>query len=74
MNSQNMQNGRRRDRMANDKKLKKEILKDSLYEFIDSVLDIADSQDRLDYMKIEISNHNGNLQTDYTLRDREKAY
>jgi len=69
-----MQNGRRRDRMANDKKLKKEILKDSLYEFIDSVLDIADSQDRLDYMKIEISNHNGNLQTDYTLRDREKAY
>ena len=60
--------------MANDKKLKKEILKDSLYEFIDSVLDIADSQDRLDYMKIEISNHNGNLQTDYTLRDRKKAY
>ncbi len=60
--------------MANDKKTKKEILKDSLYEFIDSVLDLADGQNKLDYMNIEISNHNGNLQTDYTLKDRKKAY
>jgi len=60
--------------MAKEKQMKKEMLKDRLYEFIDSVLDLADNQDKLDHMNIEISNHNGNLQTDYTLRDRKKAY
>jgi len=60
--------------MAKKKKMKKEKLKGSLYEFIDSVLELADGKDKLDYINIEISNHNGNLQTDYTLRDRKKAY
>lgn len=60
--------------MGKDRQTKKEMLKERVYEFIESVLDLAENQDKLDHMNIEISNHNGNLQTDYTLRDRKKAY
>ncbi len=60
--------------MAKEKSIKKELLKERMHEFIDTVLDLADSEDKLDYINIQISNHNGNIQTDYTFRDREKAY
>lgn len=60
--------------MRRDTASKKEMLKDRLHEFIESVIDLADDQGKLDHLNIEISNHNGNLQTDYTLRAREKAY
>lgn len=56
------------------KKMKKEMLKDRLHEYIDSVLDMAEHQGKLDHFNIEISNHNGNLQMDNTMRNREKAY
>lgn len=52
----------------------KEKLKIKINEFIGTVIDKADEDDRLDYLHIEISNHNGNLQMDYRLRDRKKVY
>jgi len=56
------------------KEKKKELLKNRLHEFIEGVLDLADNQGKLEHFSIEISNHNGNLQMDHTLRDRDKAY
>ncbi|CAH2213218.1 hypothetical protein [Tepidibacter aestuarii] len=52
---------------------KKEMLKYQMVSFIDCVLDAADNENKLDYINIEINNHNGNLQMDYTLRNRKKA-
>lgn len=52
----------------------KDKLKAKIIEFIATVIDKADSDDKLDYFNIEISNHQGNLQMDYSLRDREKVY
>ncbi|NLY44755.1 MAG: hypothetical protein GX053_02010 [Tissierella sp.] len=49
-------------------------LKNKISEFIDVVIDKAVEDDKLDYFHIEISNHNGNLQMDYKLRDRKKVY
>ena len=53
---------------------KKEMLKDQMLSFIGSVLDSADNEHKLDYINIDINNHKGNLQMDYTLRNRKKAY
>lgn len=53
---------------------KKEMLKYQMVSFINCVLDSADNENKLDYINIEINNHNGNLQMDYTLRNRKKAY
>lgn len=53
---------------------KKEQLKTRINEFIDVAVEHADKQGKLDFINIEISNHNGNLQMDYTLRDRKKVY
>lgn len=53
---------------------KKQQLKARINEFIDVAVEHADKQGKLDYINIEISNHNGNLQMDYTLRDRKKVY
>lgn len=52
----------------------KDKLHKKISEFIDSVLKKADEEGKLDHINIEISNHAGNLQMDYTLRDRKKAY
>lgn len=52
----------------------KDKLKLKINEFTDTVIDKADMEDKLDYFCIEISNHLGNLQMDYSLRDREKVY
>ncbi len=53
---------------------KKTVLYKKINEFIRNVLDQAESQKKLDYINIEIINHQGSLQMDYKLRDREKAY
>lgn len=53
---------------------KKDALKNQMISFINCVLDSADNENKLDYINIEINNHNGNLQMDYTLRNRKKAY
>lgn len=52
----------------------KNKLKNKIDEFISGVIDKAAADNKLDYFKIEISNHNGNLQLDYKVRDREKIY
>lgn len=52
----------------------KDKLKAKINEFIDVVIDRADQEGKIDYFHIEISNHNGNLQMDYKLRDRKKVY
>lgn len=54
--------------------MKKEKIKKQINEFVENVIDRADEEERLDYFNIEISNHNGNLQMDYSLRDRKKVY
>lgn len=52
----------------------KDKLKVKINEFIDTVINKAADDNKLDYFNIEISNHNGNLQMDYSLRDRKKVY
>lgn len=54
--------------------IKKENLKRQIIDFIEMVLTTAEKVGKLDFINIEISNHQGNLQMDYTLRDRKKAY
>ena len=53
---------------------KKSCLRNQMISFIDAVLDVAEKEGKLDYIQIEISNHQGNIQMDYKLRDRKKAY
>jgi len=53
---------------------KKSCLRNQMISFIDAVLDVAEKEGKLDYIGIEISNHQGNVQMDYKLRDRKKAY
>ena len=52
----------------------KEKLKEQIHSFINVVIDKAADDEKLDYFNIEISNHQGNLQMDYSLRDRKKVY
>ncbi len=42
--------------------------------FITTVLRAAEREGKLDHFNIEISNHNGNLQMDYVVKDRKKVY
>lgn len=63
--------------MGNKKKIKesnKKKIKEQIYNFIEAVIDKAEEDDKLDYFQIEVSNHNGNLQMDFSLRDRKKVY
>ena len=60
--------------MEIDKRAKKSYLRNQMISFIDAVLDVAEKEGKLDYIGIEISNHQGTLQMDYRLRDRKKAY
>lgn len=53
---------------------KKDCLRNQMINFIDAVLSVAEKEGKLDYIEIEMSNHNGNLQMDYKLKDRKKAY
>ena len=53
---------------------KKENLKRQITNFVDTVLQVAEKNGKLDYFVIEISNHQGQLQKDFTLRDRGKVY
>lgn len=52
----------------------KEKIKEQIYSFIECVVDKADLDGKLDFINIEISNHQGNLQMDYSVRDRKKVY
>lgn len=52
----------------------KDKLKTKINEFIDIVVDRAEQEGKIDYFNIEISNHQGNLQMQYSLKDREKVY
>lgn len=58
----------------NYSKSKRINLKNQMISFIDAVLIAAEKENKLDYIDIEISNHQGNLQMDYRLRDRKKVY
>lgn len=49
-------------------------LKAKINEFIEIVIDKAADEGKLDYFNIEISNHQGSLQMQYALKDREKIY
>lgn len=53
---------------------KREMLQYQINSFIENVLRLANNEGKLDHINIDISNHNGNLQMDYTLKDRKKAY
>lgn len=52
----------------------KDKLKTKINEFVNIVVDKVDEDNKLDYINIEISNHQGNLQMDYSVRDRKKVY
>ena len=52
---------------------KKEKLEEQLHEYISSVLSIAEREEKLDYMEINISKHQKKLQMDFTIRDRQDA-
>ncbi|MBU5437618.1 hypothetical protein KQI42_06345 [Tissierella sp. MSJ-40] len=53
---------------------KKEKLKHEINKFINVAIDKTNEEDKLDYLYIEISSHQGNLQMDYRLRDTKKVY
>ena len=53
---------------------KKENLEKDIQEFVRKVLAKAEKEATLDHFSIEISNHNGNLQMDHTLRERKRSY
>ena len=52
----------------------KDKLKAKINEFVNVVIDKADQEGKIDYFNIEISNHQGSLQMEYSLKDREKVY
>lgn len=49
-------------------------ISEKLQEKIEEILLHAEREDSLDYFKIEISNHNGSVQVDYSFRERVKVY
>lgn len=53
---------------------KRDILFKSITNHILTVLDDLDNKDKLDHFTINISNHNGNLQSDHTIKERIKVY
>lgn len=53
---------------------KREILKNQMFAYIEFALEDAESKGLLDYMKIELSNHQGKIKFDHTLRDLKKVY
>ena len=53
---------------------KKKMLQYQINCFVGNVLNLAEKEGKLDHLEIEISNHQGNLQMDYRLRDRKKVY
>ena len=53
---------------------KKTAIKGSIERYIEAIIELAEGQGSLDHFQIMINNHQGALQMDCTLRDREKAY
>ncbi|MBS4534784.1 hypothetical protein GOQ29_04045 [Clostridium sp. D2Q-14] len=53
---------------------KREMLEYQINSYIEYILRNLDNSNNLDYFNIKISNHNGNIQAECTLKDRKKAY
>lgn len=53
---------------------KRENIEKRILEFINNVLDVAEENKSIDFINLEISNHNGSLQMDYKIRGRDKVY
>lgn len=49
-------------------------LKKQIFDFVDHAINEAEKAGQVDYIALQISNHQGNLQMDYTLRKRKKVY
>lgn len=50
------------------------LIKQKISAYLDDVLNRAELEGKIDYFKLEVNNHNGNLQMDILFREREKAY
>ena len=53
---------------------KKAMIRHQISCYIDEILNVAKNTDSLDYFNIEVSNHEGKLSVDYTLKNRKKVY
>lgn len=52
----------------------KDKLKAKINEFIDIVIDEAAEKGKIDYFNIEISNHQGSIHMQYSLKEKKKIY
>lgn len=55
-------------------KEKRDTIRSKIMEFMDCTLDNLEKAGRLDHFEIHIANHNGTLQMDQQIKQREKAY
>ena len=55
------------------KESKKELIINSITKSLDEILENLEDE-QLDYFILTVTNHNGNLQVDHTIRERTKAY
>lgn len=53
---------------------KKQNLKNEIICYIDEIVDTAEKMNSLDFFTIEIKNHEGQLNAEYTLKNRKKVY
>lgn len=53
---------------------RKNKLKEEINQYINNTLDKAAEDNKLDYFNIEINNHNGSLQLEFTNMARKKVY
>lgn len=60
--------------MMLNKDNKKMAIKAKIEQYIDEMIELADKQGSLDHFEVVINNHQGSMQMDCTLRDRQKAY
>lgn len=61
-------------KMVIDKANKKLAVKMKIEQYIAAMVELAEEQGSLDHFELTISNHQGNLQMDCVLRERQKAY
>lgn len=55
-------------------KAKKQNLKNEMICYIDEIIDTAEKMNSLDFFNIEIWNHEGKMNVEYKLKNREKVY
>lgn len=53
---------------------KKEKVNTYIKNFTNEILDKLEENNNIDFFNIKISNHQGNIQADYTIRERLKVY